>query len=161
MTNSRVSRTIVQDTLSNLITILDKSESIDWRVELIQDPRYLILQSVINPTQHDRRVELQLWIQRDPFQITAVRVLESLPPAIGLPQTQSLDIDVLEKLRLATSAGAQGAVVWRTKPRGLRYQERSVILAVEKSVTADFMGFGEQGGKGLFKRRTYMNYFSE
>ena len=41
------------------------------------------------------------------------------------------------------------------------YTERATVLAVEKSVTADFMGFGEQGGKHLFKKKTYMNYFSK
>jgi hypothetical protein len=116
---------------------------------------------VQNPDSRNRKVELQLWVQRDPFQITAVRVLESLAPAEKLPEIQSFEASTFEKLSLTTAKGAQSAVIWRTKPRGLRYTNRATILAVEKSVTADYMGFGEQGGKNLFKKKTYMNYFSE
>lgn len=129
--------------------------------ELVQDPRYYILQSVVDPDTPNRKVVLQLWIQRDPFQITAVRVLESLAPAEKLPEVQSFEVGTLEKLSVTTTKGAQNAVIWKTKPRGLRYTNRATILAIEKSVTADFMGFGEQGGKDLFKKKTYMNYFSE
>lgn len=34
-------------------------------------------------------------------------------------------------------------------------------MSVEKHPQAKYMGFGGQGGKGLFKDNTYMNYFSE
>lgn len=155
------SRTIVRDTLSGLISTLDSIEGITWATELIEDPRYLIFQSVLDPDSPNRKVELQLWIQRNPFQITAVRVLESLPPAERLPESQSVDVNTLGKLSLTNVKGAQSAVIWKTRPRGLRYTSRATILAIEKSVTADFMGFGEQGGKHLFKKKTYMNYFSE
>jgi hypothetical protein len=116
---------------------------------------------VIDPDLPSRKVEVQLWIQRDPFQITAVRVLESLAPCEKLPQIQTVDIATLDKLSYTTAKGARAAVIWRTKPRGLRYTSCGTILSVEKSVTADFMGFGEQGGKNLFKKKTYMNYFSK
>jgi len=155
------SRTIIQDTLSRLISTLDAVEGIEWAVELVEDPRCYILQSVLNPRTDKRKVELQLWIERDPFQITAVRVLESLTPAEKLPEIQSLDADTVEKLSLTTAKGAHRAVIWKTKPRGLSYKDQATILSVKKSVTADFMGFGEQGGKHLFKRKTFMNYFSK
>ena len=71
------SRTIIRDTLSLLISTLDAVENIDWAVEIIEDPKYYILQSVMNPKTDQRQVKLQLWVQRDPFQITAVRVLKS------------------------------------------------------------------------------------
>ncbi|KAH8676424.1 glycosyl hydrolases family 31-domain-containing protein [Tricladium varicosporioides] len=153
-------RTIIQDTLSLLISTLDAVEGINWAVELVQDPRYLIIQSVLNPHEHHRKVELQLWIQKDPFQITAVRVLESLAPAEKLPEPQSFDEATISTLSLATAKGAQSAVIWKTRPRGLRYRGDATVLTVEKSITADFMAFGEQGGKNLFKKKTYMNYFN-
>lgn len=130
-------------------------------MEVVEDPRYIILQSVVNPKGSDRRVQLQIWVQKDPFQITAVRVLESSPPVEKLPELQTADAGTVKQVELPVSRGAQAAVIWRTKPRGLQYSGTATVLSVEKSVTADFMGFGEQGGKSLFKKKTYMNYFSE
>ncbi|KAH7134411.1 glycosyl hydrolases family 31-domain-containing protein, partial [Dactylonectria macrodidyma] len=153
-------RTIIQDTLSQLITTLDAAEELKWAVELIEDPMYYILQSVTNPDTPQRKVEVQLWVQRDPFQITAVRVLQSQGPAEQVPVQQSLDVSTIDKLSLVTQKGAEAAIIWKTKPRGLQYRGNATILSIEKSVTADYMGFGEQGGKNLFKKKTYMNYFN-
>ncbi|KAI6752279.1 hypothetical protein HG530_013648 [Fusarium avenaceum] len=153
-------RTIVKDTLSSLVATLDELENVDWAVEVVEDPRYIILQSVMNPKASNRQVQLQIWVQRDPFQITAVRVLENSPPVEKLPELQTTDAGAVKQLELPISKGAQAAVIWRTKPRGLQYSGTATVLSVEKSVTADFMGFGEQGGKNLFKKRTYMNYFN-
>jgi hypothetical protein len=147
--------------LSKLIATLDAAEGITWTVELIKDPQYYILQSVRDPTGPQRKVEIQLWIKRDPFQITAVRVLSSLPPSEKIPELQLLDSDSVKQLELPTATGAASAIVWKTKPRGLQYRDDATVLVVEKSVTADFVGFGEQGGKNLFKKQTFMNYFSE
>ncbi|KAF4968546.1 hypothetical protein FSARC_4113 [Fusarium sarcochroum] len=72
---------LTDDTMSGLISTLDGLEDINWCVELIDtDPQYIILQSVVDPKTPNRRVELQISVQRDPFQITPVRVLESNPP---------------------------------------------------------------------------------
>ncbi|KAF4949869.1 hypothetical protein FSARC_13371 [Fusarium sarcochroum] len=154
-------RTIIKDTMSGLISTLDGLEDINWCVELIDtDPQYIILQSVVDPKTPNRRVELQIWVQRDPFQITAVRVLESNPPCEKLPELQSVNSRTAKQIELPTHRGAQAAIIWKTRPRGLQYSGTSTILSIEKSVTADFMGFGEQGGKHLFKKQTYMNYFN-
>lgn len=147
--------------MSKLIATLDGVEGINWSVELIKDPQHYILQSVREPTGPNRKVEVQLWIRRDPFQITAVRVLSSLPPSEKIPELQLLDSDSVKQLELQTANGAASAIVWKTKPRGLHYRENATVLVVEKSVTADFIGFGEQGGKNLFKKKTFMNYFSK
>ncbi|KAK0716079.1 alpha-1,4-glucan lyase [Lasiosphaeris hirsuta] len=155
------SRTIIKDTLSNLIATLDAVERITWAVELItDDPQYYILQSVLDPSGPKRAVELQLWIRRDPFQITAVRALESLQPAEKIPELQVPDGANVKKVGLQTSKGSTSAIIWKTKPRGLQYRDNATVLAVEKSITADYIGFGEQGGKNLFKKKTYMNYFN-
>ena len=153
-------RTIVQDTLSKLIATLDAVEGITWAVELITDPQYYILQSVLDPNGGNRRVDLQLWIRRDPFQITAVRVLESLQPAERIPEVQILDSAKAKQLALPTADGRSSAIIWKTKLRGLQYRDNATVLNIEKSITADFVGFGEQGGKNLFKKKTYLNYFN-
>jgi len=114
----------------------------------------------VNPATDKRSIQVQLWIQRDPFQITAVRVLQNELPAQNLPEPQSMEAETIEKVKLETARGTQGATIWRTRPRGLRYTDRATVLEIEKSVTADFMGFGEQGGRNLFKKKTFMNYFS-
>ena len=154
-------RTIIEDTLSRLVATLDAVEGITWAVELVKDPQHYILQSVRDPTGPARKIEVQLWIRRDPFQITAVRVLSSLPPSEKIPELQLLDSDSVKQLDLPTASGASSAIVWKTKPRGLQYRDNSTVLVLEKSVTADYIGFGEQGGKNLFKKKTFMNYFSK
>ncbi|RFU31057.1 hypothetical protein B7463_g5273, partial [Scytalidium lignicola] len=146
-------RTIVQDTLSDLIETLDAIEHIRWGVEFIEDPQYFILQSV---KYEPREIVLQIWIQRNPFKMTAVRMLKSLPPADSLPRAQTHHSD----LDMESTQGVQKAVIWKTKESGLQVFEKATILSVEKSVTANYMGFGEQGGKHLFKKDTYMNYFN-
>lgn len=144
-----------------MINTLDDIEGIDWAVEIEQDPRYYVLQSVTNPKTEKRKVELQIWVQRDPFQITAVRVLESQGLAQKLPDIQGISSSAMDELALQTSKGSEVAVIWKTKPKGLQYKGSATVLSVEKSVTADYMGFGEQGGKNLFKKKTFMNYFSK
>ncbi|KAK1727512.1 alpha-1,4-glucan lyase [Colletotrichum acutatum] len=154
-------RTLIRDTTTELISILDKCEELAWQVELIEDDQYYILQSVVqrDPNAPPEK-EVQLWISRNPFQITAVRLLKSLAPAEARPVPQTFEKDVVESLTLPVNEGFRPAVIWKTKPRGLLYGEHSAILCLDKSITADYMGFGEQGGKDLFKKKTYMNYFN-
>ncbi|RPA77141.1 hypothetical protein BJ508DRAFT_213076 [Ascobolus immersus RN42] len=155
------SRTVIEDTLTALINKLDALQRVDWRVELVEDPQYFILQSVIDPEKPTRNVIVQLWIQRDPFKITAIRSVQSLPPAEKLPTIQNLaDPATTGRISLSEAAGSQRAIIWQTKECGLQYDDRATILTIAKPVTADYMGFGEQGGKGLFKKRTYLNYFN-
>ncbi|KXX73549.1 Alpha-glucosidase 2 [Madurella mycetomatis] len=154
------SRTIIEDTLSKLIDTLDAVEKITWAVELITDHQHYILQSVRDPNGPNRKVEVQLWIRRNPFQITAVRALATLPPAEKIPELQVLGSAKVKQLELQTSDGGTRAIIWKTKPRGLQYRDSATLITVEKSITADYIGFGEQGGKNLFKKKTYMNYFN-
>ncbi|KZL72832.1 glycoside hydrolase family 31 protein (alpha-1,4-glucan lyase) [Colletotrichum tofieldiae] len=148
-------------TTTDLIDTLDKSEDLKWQVDLIEDDQYYILQSVVQRTPSGPpEKELQLWISRNPFQIIAVRVLKSLAPAEARPIPQTCETDVVDALDLPHSEGVRPAVIWKTKERGLLYGTHSAILCLEKSITADYMGFGEQGGKNLFKKKTYMNYFN-
>ncbi|WQF89176.1 Putative glycoside hydrolase family 31, galactose mutarotase-like domain superfamily [Colletotrichum destructivum] len=154
-------RTLIRDTTTELIRTLDKCEELAWDVQIIEDDQYYILQSVVKRSPvSPPETELQLWISRNPFQITAVRVLKSLAPAEARPRPQNCEKGVVEALELPLNEGIRPAVIWKTKPRGLLYGEHSAVLCLEKSITADYMGFGEQGGKDLFKKKTYMNYFN-
>ncbi|OCK81473.1 glycoside hydrolase family 31 protein [Lepidopterella palustris CBS 459.81] len=154
-------RTLVQDTLSKLIETLDVSEQIDWRVELIKDPQYFVLQSVLNPTEPGRKVVVQLWLQKNPFKIIALRSVKPLPPAEKLPEIQNYsDSVVTSQIKIEETPGAKTAIIWQTKDRPLRYLDNATVLSVETSSTANYMGFGEQGGKSLFKRKTFLNYFN-
>ncbi|KAH7025658.1 alpha-1,4-glucan lyase [Microdochium trichocladiopsis] len=153
-------RTIIRDTTTELIRVLDRVQNIDWRVDLIQSDEYYILQSIVV---HDGKDEkgLELWIQKDPFQITAVRLLTGLEPATRPPQAQDLEDSNHDGLGFPNEvSGQRRAVIWQTKPRGLLYGDQSTVLCLERSVTADYMGFGEQGGSSFFKERTFLNYFN-
>ncbi|KAJ1323679.1 Glycosyl hydrolases family 31 [Microdochium nivale] len=154
-------RTIIRDTTLDLIETLDAAEKLTWRVELTQDDEYYILQSMVTRGDGKEETELQLWIRRSPFQITAVRVLKGLTPAEKLPQTDAPGASSVDDLHVANgTGGARRAVIWKTKRRGLLYGDHATVLCIEKSITANYMGFGGQGGKDLFKDKTYMNYFN-
>ncbi|KAI9729368.1 MAG: hypothetical protein M1834_006892 [Cirrosporium novae-zelandiae] len=150
-------RTIVRDTLSNLVRVLDKLEHISWRVDLVQDNEFLILQSVRNPESPERQVITQLYIQRNPFKITAVQPLKVLPALEVLPQA---DATKNEELNTKAVQGTQNLIVWQTKEYPLAYNSSATVLSVEKPGRARYLGFGEQGGKHLFKDKVYMNYFN-
>ncbi|KAL0256827.1 hypothetical protein SLS55_007636 [Diplodia seriata] len=154
-----MSRTIIRGNLSKMISILDKAEGIAWSVQFDDsNPRYYNLRSVDgngNPM-------VQLWIQRDPFRITATRTIKT-PRKLKMHLRDDED----SHLPISTPAESGQAVIWKTKKRPLQYQVRdteqepsAIVLSVEKPDPARYMGFGEQGGKDLFKDNTYMNYFS-
>ncbi|KAH8895231.1 hypothetical protein GQ53DRAFT_855393 [Thozetella sp. PMI_491] len=159
-TDYNTRRTVVKDTLTSLIDTLDAAEGLQWVVEIVEDPQYYVLQSVyVSSTDGTRIVGVQLWIQRHPFQITAVRSLDGLLPAEQLPQLQNANV-IKDQLKLPTGTDSQPAVIWRTKPNGLISKGMATVLSIEKPITADYMGFGEQGGKGMFKKNTFINYFN-
>ncbi|KKY28055.1 putative alpha-glucan lyase [Diplodia seriata] len=152
-------RTNIKGNLSKMIDILDKAEGIAWSVQFDDsNPRYYNLRSIDgngNPM-------VQLWIQRDPFRITATRTIKT-------PRKLKIHLRDDEDSHLPISAPAESgqAVIWKTKKRPLQYQVRdteqepsAIVLSVEKPDPARYMGFGEQGGKDLFKDNTYMNYFN-
>ena len=90
-----------------------------------------------------------------PFRIVATRTLQPLPT----------DSAVISELSLpAITAGEQ--IIWQTSQQAFAYQEdpsigiiNNVVLNVNKPDQAEYVGFGEQGGRTVLKRPTYMNYF--
>ncbi|KAK7934903.1 glycoside hydrolase family 31 protein [Apiospora marii] len=139
--------------------ILDTAEGLRWTVEFktIKNQFYL-LQSVRTEDDGAQKIVVQLWIQRNPFKITAVRSIASTgtvdsSPALQHPALNSCD-------SIPHEYGRANAIIWETKSRALLYQEDATILNIDKPLTAKYLGFGEQGGKHLFKDKTYMNYFN-
>jgi hypothetical protein len=147
--------------MSELITKLDGFEGLDWRVELISNvPSYYILQSVKAGSE---KPEVQLWIQKNPFQITAIRPVKNSRIVEKFAMPSTIDEALRSQVDLQPIQGVEKAVIWKTVPKPLKYLSRgsATILSVEAPATAHYMGFGEQGGRNLFKSNTYMNYFSE
>ncbi|KAK0653238.1 Alpha-glucosidase 2 [Lasiodiplodia hormozganensis] len=143
-------RTMLEGRLSRMIRVLDTAEDIVWDVEF--DPTHVnhfILRSVV-VLKGKRLPVVELWIQRSPFKITAVRTIKVASPLGRPPVTIPVDIP-----------GHSGrAVIWQTIENPLQYDQRSTILSVEKQPQAKYMGFGGQGGKSLFKDKVYLNYFN-
>ena len=90
-----------------------------------------------------------------PFRIVATRVLQPLPT----------DSAVINELSLP-AVTAEEQIVWQTSQQAFAYQENSsigiinnVVLNAYKPTQAEYVGFGEQGGRTVLKRPTYMNYF--
>lgn len=152
------SRTFVQDTGRKLIEVLDNVEHKKWRVDLIEDPQYLILQSV-ETIDHQEKPAVQLWIQRNPFKITAIRAVDAWQPTLQLPKPQNPLTSSNQLIK--EIEGSKKAIIWETEDRGFKYAGNAAVLSVKKSITAKYIGFGEQGGRHFFKENTYMNYFSK
>ena len=139
--------------------MLDAHERVDWDVQLVEDDDFLILQSLVSKIGEPPKVVTQLWIQRYPFQISAVQPLEVTPrwnrmPRLSLPAND-------ERVRLPETLGSRASVVWQTKECGLRYQGTATVLTLEKPDLARYLGWGEQAGTSLFKDRVMTNYFSK
>ncbi|PQE17387.1 alpha-14-glucan lyase protein [Rutstroemia sp. NJR-2017a BVV2] len=160
-------RTIVKDTLTRTIEVLDAAEQVSWHVEL-KEPcdKYYVLQSVVeskNKENPSRKVLVQLWIHRDPFKITAIRAIKAQGAYTQLPNFVPVATDpVLAKdLSIEAPPGSRIAIVWQTKDRPLQWLgDTATVLAVEKPLNAKYTGFGEQGGRTMFKEKVLMNYFN-
>lgn len=57
-------------------------------------------------------------------------------------------------------------IIWQTTEQTFSYQGdpnigviNNVVLKVNKPGPAEYLGFGEQGGRTVLKRPTYMNFF--
>ena len=147
----------VQPTVAELIQVLDVHDGLEWNVELVPKDGFLVLQSWVRENESWKKVT-QLWVQRQPFQITAVQSLTSIPISAGI---SSVSNPTSKSLELQEVPGWRPSVVWQTSERGIRYQGKSTILSVEKPSTARYLGFGEQGGSSFIKDKTFLDYFSK
>ena len=152
------SKHVIQPTVSDLVKVMGIHEQTSWNVELVTDESFLVLQSRVRRRDDTWTVATQLWIQLQPFQISAVQQLGTVSPWQGLHRFTSSEKDAC--VRLQTTPGSRPAVVWQTKQRGIRYQGTATILSLEKPSTARYFGWGEQGGRSFAKDKVTMNYFS-
>ncbi|KOS22241.1 Alpha-glucosidase 2 [Escovopsis weberi] len=152
-------RTTITATASKLIENLDRLEKVDWEVTLKDAGSHFVLQSVKH-VEGKKIPEVQLWLQKDPLQITAVRLLHSNGAVEPIPKGTTTDPDINNAITLHERMGSAAAVIWKTRVNPIRYWGTATILSEQSSVTSRFMGFGEQGGQHLFKRNTFMNYFN-
>lgn len=100
-------------------------------------------------------VNTRLHFLDSPFRIVATRVLRPMPT----------DSAVISELSLPT-VSAEEQIIWQTSQQTFAYQGNpsigiinNVVMTINKPTQAEYVGFGEQGGRTVLKRPTYMNYF--
>ncbi|GFP51923.1 alpha-glucosidase 2 [Trichoderma asperellum] len=117
--------------MSELITKLDDFDGLDWRVELISNvPSYYILQSVKAGAE---KPEVQLWIQKRPFQITAIRPVKNSRIVEKFSMPSTIDEAIRPQVDFQPLQGVEKAVIWKTKPKPLKFNEfNCMIVAADK-----------------------------
>jgi alpha-glucosidase (family GH31 glycosyl hydrolase) len=161
------SRTIICDTLTELRQLLDgySDGGSYWTVKHSSEEeskeRYC-MQSVQYGTKADMEndrngtVVVNLYIERAPFRMIAVRLLE---------HANKSDDETIARLagELSAEHRMTEKIIWETTSKPLRWKQfgdtTATILTVKKPGSSKYIGFGEQGGKSLLKNRTFMNYF--
>lgn len=75
------------------------------------------------------------------------------------------DSDTAKDLGISESS-AREQIIWQTSPQTFSYQQdpkiaviNNVVMNVNKPGLAGYVGFGEQGGRTVLKKPTFMNYF--
>lgn len=75
------------------------------------------------------------------------------------------DPSLLQSVGVDTTLGIE-QIIWQTTDQAFSYQQNkeidainNVVLNVKKPGPAEYLGFGEQGGRTVLKKPTYLNYF--
>ncbi|KAF4996639.1 hypothetical protein FGRMN_4385 [Fusarium graminum] len=96
-----------------------------------------------------------LHIFASPFRIVATRKLQTL--AADPSFLKSVGVDALAESE---------QIIWQTTDQVFSYQLNknidpinNVVLNIQKPGPAEYLGFGEQGGRTVLKKPTYLNYF--
>lgn len=161
---------------------LDEFEHQYWSVEVDEVPKpdptrpnaptntHYSLRSISYASAEDKaankdgQIVIDILIEKAEFHMTAVRQVEPVP--------------VRDRANIAELIGAKKVamladthkfrpwrVIWETVKRPIRWQKfgetYATVLSLVKPGSAKYIGFGEQGGKSLLKKSTYMNYFGE
>ncbi|RGP76822.1 hypothetical protein FLONG3_5065 [Fusarium longipes] len=164
-------RTIVKDTFPELVDGLtiehgnsvawnkpyDAGDEWFWRTSFEEkSPGHWILTSNEYKNKNDTATpKTSLHIFSNPFRIVATRKLELLDADPTLSQSVGVN---------TTSEVEQ--IIWQTTDQTFSYQQNkeidainNVVLNIKKPGPAEYLGFGEQGGKTVLKKPTYLNYF--
>jgi hypothetical protein len=87
----------------------------------------------------------------------ATRVLQALPGELTQFELNELGV---------SASNLSEQIIWQTSEQAFSYQLNpniniinNVVMKVVKPAQADYVGFGEQGGRTVMKKPTYMNYF--
>ncbi|KAH9225626.1 glycoside hydrolase family 31 protein [Colletotrichum gloeosporioides 23] len=164
------SRTIVMNKFSDLVDQLkvEYRESLAWNAveagnewnwnttfNKISDVHWVLTSKEYKNKADTAGTEVtSLHFLAEPFRIIATRKLD---PS---------DVATLTDVGITTTATEH--VIWRTTTETFCHQDGSqqgigainnVVLNIEKPGPAQYLGFGEQGGRTVLKEPTYMNYF--
>ncbi|CAE6481651.1 unnamed protein product, partial [Rhizoctonia solani] len=159
------SRNLVQDTLADLISTLDRFERVSWEVHSRDEGDLVIIESRptrgannrsarVPPTAPDPEgYYMQLRIRKRNFKMIALQPIS---------RSRSCEDDDLRTFRVCGPDERKFdiKVVWQTKASGILYFDRAVVIEVEKPGRARYLGFGEQGGRQLLKTKVIIDYFN-
>ncbi|KAG9123437.1 hypothetical protein FRC07_014945 [Ceratobasidium sp. 392] len=154
-------RNMVQDTMTKLISTLDRYEGTHWEVhveEIVVDGvSFTKIESrPTEPAEDDKfPYFMRIYVRMKNLQILAVRPTKRYigrddvdPASLGINSTQG---DVVEQ------------VVWRSKTKGILYNGKTTVIETRSeadTAIAASLGFGEQGGRGLLKTKAKLDYFT-
>ncbi|KAL5619805.1 hypothetical protein FOVSG1_002027 [Fusarium oxysporum f. sp. vasinfectum] len=163
-------RTIVRDTFSGLVDGLQQEyrdsdarnaypagDEWFWRTSFKQlsTDHWVLTSNEYQSKNGTATPKTSLHIFKSPFRIVATRKLKTLEADTSL--LQSVGVDTTSELE---------QIIWQTTDQTFSYQKNSdidainnVVLNVKKPGPAEYLGFGEQGGKTVLKKPTYLNYF--
>ncbi|KAF5228687.1 hypothetical protein FAUST_10917 [Fusarium austroamericanum] len=164
-------RTIVRDTFSELVDGLQQEyrDSDAWNAYPAKDEWYWRTSFekksdthwVLTSIEYENKVAIatpktSLHIFSSPFRLVATRKLRLL---------QESDPSLLQSVGVDTTSEVE-QIIWQTTDQTFSYQQNSdidainnVVLNIKKPGPAEYLGFGEQGGKTVLKKPTYLNYF--
>ncbi|KAF5576151.1 alpha-glucosidase 2 [Fusarium pseudocircinatum] len=164
------SRTIVRDTFSSLVDDLQQEyrdseawnsypaqEGWFWKTTFEQKSSdHWILTTVEYETKESTGVpNTALHFFASPFRIVATRKLKPLDADPAFLKTVGID-----------TVSEYEEIIWQTKEETFSYQGNpsigavnNVVLNIKKPGPAAYLGFGEQGGRTVIKKPTYLNFF--
>ncbi|CAE6473102.1 unnamed protein product [Rhizoctonia solani] len=159
------SRNLVQDTLADLISTLDRFERVSWEVHGRDEGDIVVIESRpvrgannrsarVPPTAPDPEgYYMQLRIRKRNFKIIALQPIS---------RSRSWEDDDLKTFGVCGPDEKKFdiKVVWQTKPTGILYSDKATVIEVEKPGRARYLGFGEQGGTQLLKTKVIIDYFN-
>ncbi|KZT58892.1 glycoside hydrolase family 31 protein [Calocera cornea HHB12733] len=154
------SRSVMEKTWGALVDSIERDLGTCWRTKFATsaDGTYFTLATVTyqNTTDRDNDTNGQpctkLYMYKSPFRLQVTRKLEVTTLIIPVPpDLHALNVP-MEK------------VVWQTISRPFRYEPlhyrvNNIVCHIWKKGSAEFLGFGEQGGKHLLKTPSMMNYY--
>ncbi|KAI1029481.1 hypothetical protein LB504_010760 [Fusarium proliferatum] len=164
------SRTIVEDKFSSLVDDLQKEyrdseawnsypakEGWFWKTTFEQKaPDHWVLTTVEYETSESTGVpNTALHFFASPFRIVATRKLKPLDADPAFLKTVGID-----------TVSEYEEIIWQTTEETFSYQGNpsigavnNVVLNIKKPGPAAYLGFGEQGGRTVIKKPTYLNFF--